>query len=254
MNNFNEFDAYLNGDLSEKDKLSFEKRIKNDEDFNREFEEHKNLVLGIETYYLKNLLKNHKLPESEDNHAKYPLRKIVIGLLLLFTIVFLTTLFLTNKNNVTKQKQQKIKLQKPKPKTTKDIFAFYYNQDPGLPTKMGKSDELSFYKGMVEYKAKNIQKALTIWDKLQDKNDTLTYYKGMTYLALDKLDSAYNKLAVIDSNSDFYPKAQWYKLMILIKKDKKQEAKKLAGTLISKLNTYRPDDIKKIYNDLKKDN
>ena len=244
MKEFNEFDAYINNELNESEKKSFEQRLQDDKEFNDAFESHLNLVLGLETYHLKNILKEHKLPSNNKNPKKYG--KYVVSGIVLAIIVAIIGILIFKKPP---QKPAKPKIESD----SKKIFALYYETDPGLPSKMGFSKQIIFDKGMIQYKIKNYDQALEYWNTLENQNnDTLIYYKAMIDINTGNYSKSYSDLQKLDEKSEFYPKAQWYKLLILLKEKKEQEAKALSKELISSKNNYRLEDIKEIYRMLSK--
>ncbi len=244
MKEFNEFDAYINDELNESEKKSFEQRLQEDIDFYEAFESHRNIVLGLETYHLKNILKEHKLPSNNKNPKKYG--KYIVSAIVLAIAATLIGIALLKKPP---QKPPK----PAKENNDKNIFALYYETDPGLPSKMGFSKQIVFDKGMIQYKIKNYNRALEHWNALENQNnDTLIYYKAMIDINTGNYSKAYSDLQKLDEKSEFYPKAQWYKLLILLKEKKEQEAKALSKELISSKSNYRLEDIKEIYQRLSK--
>ncbi len=70
--------------------------------------------------------------------------------------------------------------------TSEKIFAENFKPDIGLPLKMGVTNSLAFYEGMVDYKQENYKNAIDQWQVLwkdNPKNDTLNYFLGVANLA-----------------------------------------------------------------------
>jgi len=129
------------------------------------------------------------------------------------------------------------------------LFASYYQPDPGLPTLMGVSDHYEFDKAMVDYKTGDYEKALIAWKTLlkeNEQNDTLNYFIASAYLAYKNPEMAfpYFDKVIRNPNSVFYNDAQWYKALALLDEGKKEEAVQLLQktehpekeTLLRKLN------------------
>jgi len=73
------------------------------------------------------------------------------------------------------------------------LYATYFQPDPGLPTTMSSSTDFLFFEAMVFYKQGDYEKAITKWDPLlkeKPKNDTLNYFLGVAHLANENEDEA----------------------------------------------------------------
>lgn len=108
------------------------------------------------------------------------------------------------------------------------LAAEYFEPDPGTATTMGTTDNYAFDRGMVDYKLGNYAEALQAWRPLlaNNSNDTLHYFSGISFLALQKADSAAYHLRPVwnNSQSSFRPDAGWYLALALLQEGKKTEA------------------------------
>lgn len=201
-------ERYLRGEMSEGHRSAFEKRMNEDEDFNQSVLEYQQLIEGIKKASLQNKLNEFHaeieqessthdqggLPETENDR---PFLKYLVAASLLLAIG-LTIWFAVFQ-------------QTPE----EELFATYFEPDPGLITPMSSTEEYEFYSGMIEYKQENYQSAINRWQPLIAENpesDTLTYFLGVAHLALGDQKEAQSYLEVnleTDDNS-FRNEAYYY--------------------------------------------
>lgn len=114
--------------------------------------------------------------------------------------------------------------------TPEKIFANNFKADIGLPLKMSKTSELSFYEGMLDYKQENYTEAIVKWQILLEskpENDTLNYFLGVTHLALGNATKSLKYLKTQNrfQQGIFKEDAAWYAALASIKEGKFEEAK-----------------------------
>lgn len=102
------------------------------------------------------------------------------------------------------------------------LYQTYFNADPGLVTSMASGGNYEFDRAMVDYKDKNYANAIARWEMLLDEkpqNDTLNYFIGMALLASDQgvASTKYLEIVAQDTSSAFFPDANWYLGLFLIK-------------------------------------
>lgn len=118
----------------------------------------------------------------------------------------------------------------------KDLFARYFQSDPGLPVVMSSSDAYDFYDGMVSYKEGQFQDAIVKWESLGEKRgytDTLQYYVGMAQIQISKYAEAASHLQIVAENnkSAFREQATWYLALVHIKLGDKASATRWLKTI-----------------------
>lgn len=111
----------------------------------------------------------------------------------------------------------------------KDLYARYFQPDPGLPVVMSSTDAYTFYDGMVSYKEGQFNDAITKWESLgraQGYTDTLQYYMGMAHIHISKYAEATTHLQTVAENnkSAFRERATWYLALVYIKLGDKASA------------------------------
>jgi len=122
------------------------------------------------------------------------------------------------------------------------IFAENFKPDIGLPLKMGTTNNLEFYEGMVDYKQGEYQKAIDQWQVLwseNPQNDTLNYFLGVANLAQDdtKKSLKYFENQEVFQQGIFKEDAAYYAALAKIKDGKFEEAKALLQENPSERNT-----------------
>lgn len=216
-------DKYLSEQLAESEIAAFEKRLDEEESWREKVEEVRLMSIGIQEAFLSGQLDEfHKSAgEMVDSDVKQHravniswAKRWAIAASTLLIVGTLSWLLFIKKNG------------------NEQLFADYYQPDPGLPTLMGVSDNYNFDKAMVDYKMGDYKKALATWKSLlkgNEENDTLNYFIASAYLAdKDVKESVVYFDKVINyNNSVFLQDAQWYKALALLDQGRKKEALQL---------------------------
>lgn len=208
-------EAYILGRLSESDHLAFETEINSDESLKIEVENMRTLLMGIETFQLKNKLKGVALKidqEKEENQAKVVSFNRLKYLAIAASIIAIASFgvwFL------------------PDAPADELLVSDYFYTDSGLPTKMGVNDQYEFYEGMVSYKSGNYTDALERWNAIEGGIglDTLTYYKSMAHLNNKNWSQFMEEINKLSDDSPFAEKADWYKLQAYLEMEDYESAK-----------------------------
>lgn len=198
---FESIERYLLNQMSDDNRLQFEKELAQDEMLRNEISLQQQLqstiaidAIGVE-YQQDNPELSLTKKESKSSFTTW-LFKIAAALLIIAISVYF--LFFNQS----------------------DLYHKYYEPDPGLPTEMGLTNNYDFLDGMVDYKRENYKIAQRKWTQLiktNPDNDTLKYYLAMADLNLKSYTSANEKLDNISPNSAFYHDALWFQSLLLIK-------------------------------------
>lgn len=208
-------DRYLSGELTGDELQAFRNRMENEPDFRDKIREIQLTQLAIgESALEENLHTFHSTLTNEYLHKKNRLKlfrpwAIAASIILAVTVGWW---FFSTKYNKTSQ-----------------LYATYYEPDPGLMTTMGSPTNYEFEKAMVEYKNGEYQKAIKAWHQqlmAKPDNDTLIYFLGVAYQAIGTTDSArvYLSSIVEKTESRFYKDANWYLGLLYLETDKKEKA------------------------------
>lgn len=223
MDNLNLIERYIKNRLDERERADFEKRLQNDLDFKKEYEDYLSLITAIESQGLKNSLKGRTIPNNDEakvvdiNHK--PNQNFFSSFLKIaasFTILFIAGYFLYN-NTYTEER----------------FISENFYSDPGLPTKMGITENYVFIDGMVDYKNEKYEVALNKWSSTDFDigKDTVAYYKAMAHINLKNLEEAGRLLNTIEPESNLFEKTQWKQVEVLTKQKKYQEALSILQSL-----------------------
>jgi tetratricopeptide (TPR) repeat protein len=116
-----------------------------------------------------------------------------------------------------------------RPAKETQLFARYYQPDPGLMTTMGGTDQYEFNRAMIDYKTGSYDLAIARWKQQLAGNvqsDTLRYLIASAHLAHKEYDKALPlfEQVISDKSSVFAPEAYWYAGLAALKLNKKQLA------------------------------
>lgn len=206
-------DNYLMGRLDKEQINNFNERLEENPQFQKIFDEQKATFKAIEEHNLKTSLDEYHAEIIEEPEKKW----LTPGLLALAASVILLIGVSTWAIFYTGNSAQK-------------VFAENFRPDPGLPTTMGTASQYEFYYGMVSYKRKEYNEAISSWEPLyaaDPKNDTLVYFLGVANLANGNARQAktYLKLANEKTKSAFYEDIQYYLALAYLKENNIEEAK-----------------------------
>lgn len=231
---FEEIEAYLNGELSGPAAADFREKMQADPNRAAKVHEVKLLITGIREADLLEKMEQFHQPLSaqaeddvnKDTRPSFTWKKLGIAASVL-AVVALGFWWMTRNNN-----------------TTENLFAAYYKQDPGLITSMAPGRHYEFEKAMVDYKNGEYNKAIGAWESLYQTdadNDTLSYFLGVAHLGAGHTDTA---IAYLQQNTQketntFFPEACWYLGLALVKK----EELALAADYIRKSGNDRRDEL-----------
>lgn len=212
-----QIERYLQQQMSAEEQQAFVAKLSSDASLKQATDELRLLFVGVQEAALQQRL--DQFHEGVTTTASTSTAKVVrmpasrkwaIAASLLIVVTVAAWLFFTTGNK-------------------KDLYATYYQPDPGLISAMGNSDNYTFDRAMVEYKTGNYTGAIKVWDSLlatQPNSDTLHYFLGSAYLANNETGKAMEQLQqVVDKpNSPFVYDANWYMGLALLKSGKPTES------------------------------
>lgn len=199
---FGRIENYLQGKMTDIEKKEFESELENNPEMKKEVAIQKELQLSIEAGGLKESLNEiHNAVIGETKQSKTNWFAIAAGIAILIAASVWILNFQSN---------------------TDALFAEYSTVDPGLPVPMSASVDYTFHDAMVDYKAEKYDKAIEKWTALSAEtpdNLTITYYIGASFFNQEKYAEAipYFEKVMMDSDSKFQAKAQWYTVLSWLK-------------------------------------
>lgn len=202
---FERIERYLLGAMRPDEQLSLEKELAENKVLSAQFKKVEAVLNGIEEIALRENLDAFHLEWDENRHARKKSHKIGIPLSIaaffLLLAGFFTWLFWM------------------RPDANEQLFATYYQADPGLVTAMGSSEDYAFDRGMVDYKMGKFAPAIQRWEALlpeKPSNDTLHYFLGSAHLGLKNTAPAkmYLDRVTAQESSAFREDAFWYLALV----------------------------------------
>ena len=248
-----EFENYLKNELSETDKIAFEKRLHSDEDFKKEFEIYKALESSLSSKFeneeaetaLRNTLTNlgskyikENLSQTEtktktetgtktltETKTKTETKVIPLfnykKLLVAASIALLIGFFIFKNGN--------------------PVYSDFSNHNNLELIVRGDNNE-AINKAQNAFNTKNYSEALkqlTILSNEFPNDIEIKLYKGISLLELNNFNEADAIFETISAgNSAFSTKATWYKALSLLKQNKLDECKKVLKTIPESADEY----------------
>lgn len=211
-----EIEGYLSGQMSAEGKKNFENRLSADAALREKLNETRLLLTGIRENALQDELEgfHQQMAKAPPLRAKKISMRSWMAAAAVVLVAAVISILLMNRS--TKNEQ---------------LFAEYFEHDPGLATAMGSSENYAFDRGMIDYRMEKYQSAIDAWRKLEaaaPANDTLQYFLGQAFLALHDADSAVQHFerTLALPGDHFRSDAHWYLSLALLSENKKQEALK----------------------------
>ena len=165
--------------MEKEERSSFEKEMVANPTLQKQMEEVKSLIQGVEAAVLKERL--NLFHEDTANDAKtselraFDFRKYAMAASVAILIGIASFWYISRQGAYEK------------------IYNSHFSPDPGLPTTMSISSNYDFYEAMVDYKTKEYTTAIVKWELLLEEkreNDTLNYFLGVAHLANDNAEVA----------------------------------------------------------------
>jgi FimV-like protein len=222
-------ERYLEGELSQEERLAFEARLHAETALAEEVALHQHLRTGIQASGRNRML--DMLAETDRKMPAYhpPAQIIPFGeaarsrfyQIAAAVILLLIPLYLVLDYNRRPNK----------------LFAAYFSPHQAVMVESG--DPMA--QAMQEYQRQNYAQALPILEKMLSEranHDTTLFYQGNSSLALGKADeaiSSFEKLTT-DQANPFYHEAQWYLALAYLKDKQPEKARNLLNSLSADAN------------------
>ena len=243
MENFEFIENYLLDRMTPQEKDTFEHRLQQEPELQRDLQELKDMVLAVEYKALKDTLTGFSIPlPMEDAHPEAGEARVVsmtgkpgsehrqtrmipvrwLSLAATLVLGALALYFLVDRNEA-----------------AANLLVEVFYPDPGLPTVMSETDRYLFYDAMVDYKAENYEVAIEKWSRTTEVGqDTLDYYTGMALLNQGQWQAAEELLNSIPTDSPLKAKADWYRVYTLANQERYNDALQLLESLPATFEGY----------------
>jgi len=208
-------EAYLEGTLSQEEKVYFEVRLLLYKELEEELELYKNITGGFRNIKSENIRQQlQAIDEELDNKKNSPTNKFYWWAGIAASLIFLQIYLYNSKSTI------------PLP------------IEEGLPVLMGEDQNVEFQNAMQLFKGGKYDASINRFNKLiimHPDNDTLNYFLGCAELNIQQYLTASKHLEMVDAtnSSVFNLKAKYFLAFALYKTNKTKEAKVLLDELNS---------------------
>jgi len=208
-------EAYIEGTLTQEEKIDFEVRLLVDRELEEEFELYKNIVGGFQHIKTENIRQQlQAIDEELDNKKNSSTNKFYWWAGIAACLIFLQIYLYNSKSTI------------PLP------------IEEGLPVVMGDDNNVEFQNAMQLFKGGKYDASINRFNKLiimHPDNDTLNYFLGCSELNIQQYLSASKHLQIVNvtNSSVFNLKAKYFLAYTLYKTNKTEDAKVLLDELNS---------------------
>jgi len=234
MNAYDNIEAYIQGDLNEKEVKAFEHALQQDHDLASEYQLRKDIedaLMDEDILELKDQMQDI-MKEKETSPLIWFKRKAVMGALVGALLLSLGSLgYFAARNN-----------QAP---TTDQVFEKYYQPYSVTITDRSASAELNslLTTAMQKYKDREYTQALQLFQQVLEQRDDVAanLYSGISYMEIEKYKKASESFdKVIQDNDNLYvDQARWYMSMCYIRLGNIDNARNLLQALSEQSDYYR---------------
>ncbi|WP_299125245.1 tetratricopeptide repeat protein [uncultured Winogradskyella sp.] len=223
---------YFSNSLTKDQELLFDKLLKEDEEFKKQFEFESNLKRVVKEKRHKELksklnqFETKAKIEKTDKKPSFSYLKIAASIIILITAGWFgyQNFFSINYEN---------------------LYSENYNSYPNTVYSITRSDSTNSpeREAFVAYEAANYQLAIEKFDKAKSK-DYFNFYKAQSYLNIKQYEKAKHLLeTVIKTDEEFVAESHWYIALIYIKEENKTKAIEYLNQLVEKYK-YKTEEAK----------
>jgi hypothetical protein len=203
------FDNYIKEQLTEEEKVEFDKKLESDNAFAKEFTVYVNLVEGVNQYEREKL--KHQMKNS-GKHVKYKLIRVYLSVAAILLILLIPAYFVYYSNVL-----------------PNSLYKNYRISEKDLGFELGASANTELRDAIDEYLNGNVNVSLKKLNDIELKNtqnDTVNYYIGACYLELNEHKKAllyFSKLS--NSTTNYFAVAKYNMALIYIKQNNFMDAR-----------------------------
>ncbi|WP_299246664.1 hypothetical protein [uncultured Aquimarina sp.] len=250
-----QIDAYLRDELSTEDRALFEQLLEKNPEVLKEFKIHQELfvhidesswiddsftpeieeVKKVENYFksieakrLKDTIVKAQANYQKKNNTSFLNNRLFLSVLAAASIAIFVVLYTMNSNNA-----------------DQDLYAAY-SQWQDLPSLTSRSDESQLAEGQRLFEQKKYDESYMLFKEYKkDKNKLLPsvlIYLGVSALELDQYTEAISYFdQIISSDTIDQSKGYWYKALVYLKQDKKDDVIKVLEIILKDRQNYNFD-------------
>lgn len=230
MNDIDLIEHYLDGSLSDTERLAFEERLKLEDELRAQVEEMKVIREGILRASRKEVLKSIQALEATLPAVEAPViplwrntwLQVAAGISLLAVCAYLLW---------------------PRTQEPTQLFAEYFEPYPNIimPTVRGVVENDSTVKAQAyrAYDQQNFTEAIRLFEAVQQKDEGVFLYLGNSYLASGQPERALPLFEKVLNNYDvFDEQAEWYVAVSYLKLEEREKAKVALQKVVARESSY----------------
>lgn len=231
MNDLDLIEHYLDGSLSDTERLAFEERVRSEAELRVQVEEMKVIREGIVRASRKEVLKSLKELEATLPEVEAPIiplwrttwLQVAAGISLLALCVYLLW---------------------PRTQEPAQLFAEYFEPYPNIimPTVRGVVENDSTVKAQAyrAYDQQNYAEAIRLFEAVQQKDEGVLLYLGNSYLANGQPEKALPLFEKVLNNYDvFDEQAEWYVAVSYLKLEEREKAREALQKVVARESSYK---------------
>lgn len=235
MNNDQRIQAYFNHQLSQEERIAFEKSLGKDKDLRESFEEYQAV------YNAFKINDAERLKARLLAHEKGTTSKKVFNFKPFFYAIAASFLILIGVSFYFNFFQQ-------------DLYGQYFETYPNVyqPVVRGSADEST--KAFMYYENQDFESAQKAFENLlkEEDNPNVRFYYALALLNDDKVEAAVSEFKLLEGiEFEFQAEVLWYNALSLIKLDRLKEAKVLLQIIKTKAYSFNKDKVDKLLEKLK---
>ena len=231
-------DGYFLNELTPEENTEFERMLSADDDFRKEFEFQKDLVLAVRSHekdILKSKLRNHEQALKEGKKTNWSKWLVAASILILMGTAGLLYSSLSRPDY-------------------NELYAQNYEIYPNTEFNITRSESNPSpeYNAFVAYESGNYQNAILIFSELQKakSSEYIKFYLAQSYLAINENEKALSRFEeIIENNKDFVGESYWFAALSALKLNNKDLVKKYLNYLIAN-DGYKSRQAKLLLKDL----
>ena len=231
-------EKYFENNLTPEEQLLFEEKLNQDTEFKAEFDfylELKNAISVSERAKIKAQIKEFE-SSKKDNIKVFNLRKLMPYAAVFVLAISALMYFMLNQNNTDK------------------LYASNFEPYPNIEVSNLRSDSKKSLEidAFTAYDLEDYKLAHELFTKIleTESKDYLRFYNGMCAMQLENFDLAIEELSTINEpKSKYYEKVIWFKALIYLKLNKKEDTQTLLNELVNHY-SFKKEEAKQLLSKL----
>lgn len=241
---FNQIDQYLSGEMKSQERLAFEARLAEDAELRRKLELQRDLLAGMDYHYsleLKKKLQAGDTPVSSSPKSgkSRPLFPWVVGIAATFLLLLLAGYFYVSSTT-----------------SPTDLYAANYQPYPNIINPLERSGAMpedTKSRALIAYEKGAFEKAIRLFQEAEGPlSPGHHFYLGLSYLEIGNQNQAIARLQKVIESEDqtFYLPALWYQGLAYLSAQEVEAAEEVLKKLTEEEDSTYYERAQEILSDL----